>query len=305
MGLPAARIGDTTAHRGKIAIGDPTVLIGGRPAARLGDTHLCPPDHVTGPILPPCAFNVLIGGRPAARSGDLCVCGCTVPDRIVTGERTVLIGTSPGGSSAGMPKRAAAKSLSKRDAESKIAKQKILDDMIKHLGQDHPLMKEVETLRARGWTVRYSVEGESGTFCDRDVGEIVISKSGSMKQKAGGLAHEVGHALYQRPPGPDVRQFATKDSYVKAGLQKELEEEGFAVIHRALMARLSPDKIAGPGKKYAKIYDEFLQHGDLQRAQLEIGDEYSEEFISSQARPTTYKEFYSQGYATHWEKYHF
>jgi uncharacterized Zn-binding protein involved in type VI secretion len=101
MGMPAARIGDSTAHGGKIVLGEFTVLIGGRPAARLGDTHLCPPIHITGPVLPPCAINVLIGGRPAARIMDLCVCGCTVPDPIITGEYTVLIGTAGGGGGGG------------------------------------------------------------------------------------------------------------------------------------------------------------------------------------------------------------
>jgi len=31
-----------TAHGGTIAMGDPTVLINGMPAARQGDMHMCP-----------------------------------------------------------------------------------------------------------------------------------------------------------------------------------------------------------------------------------------------------------------------
>ncbi len=34
---PAARITDITAHGGSIVLGEPTVLIGGLPAARVGD----------------------------------------------------------------------------------------------------------------------------------------------------------------------------------------------------------------------------------------------------------------------------
>ena len=37
MGMPAARMGDMTAHGGAIVLGFPTVLIGGMPAARLTD----------------------------------------------------------------------------------------------------------------------------------------------------------------------------------------------------------------------------------------------------------------------------
>ena len=47
------------------------------PAARVGDMHTCPmfdgpKPHVGGPILPPGAPTVLIGGMPAARVGDMC-----------------------------------------------------------------------------------------------------------------------------------------------------------------------------------------------------------------------------------------
>ena len=96
---PAARIGDPTAHGGSIVVGMPTVLIGGMPAARVGDMHACPQvtpglppiPHVGGPILPPGSPTVLIGGMPAARLGDMCVCSGP-PDSIVMGCPTVLIG---------------------------------------------------------------------------------------------------------------------------------------------------------------------------------------------------------------------
>ena len=69
------------------------------PAARLGDMHVCPMvtglvPHVGGPILPPCCPTVLIGGPPAARVGDLCFC-VGPPDVIALGSFTVLIGGQP------------------------------------------------------------------------------------------------------------------------------------------------------------------------------------------------------------------
>lgn len=91
----AARMGDMTAHGGIIVQGFPTVLIGGQPAARLGDMHTCPmatPNpHVGGPILPPCSVTVLIGGQPAARMLDLAMCPGP-PDVIMQGCPTVFIG---------------------------------------------------------------------------------------------------------------------------------------------------------------------------------------------------------------------
>lgn len=95
MSRPAARQGDMTAHGGVITIGYPQVLIGGQPAARMGDMHTCPlsdgpKPHVGGPIATGSG-TVLIGGQPAARQGDTATCAGP-PDTIVAGAPTVLIG---------------------------------------------------------------------------------------------------------------------------------------------------------------------------------------------------------------------
>ncbi len=98
-GEPAARLGDTTAHGGSIVEGEPTVLIGGMQAARMGDMHTCPMvtptvppvPHVGGPITNGSS-TVFIGGMPAARVGDMATCSNGPPDQIVTGDMTVLIG---------------------------------------------------------------------------------------------------------------------------------------------------------------------------------------------------------------------
>lgn len=95
MSRPAARQGDMTAHGGVITIGFLQVLIGGQPAARLGDMHTCPlsdgpKPHVGGPIATGSA-TVLIGGQPAARQGDTATCAGP-PDTIAAGCPTVLIG---------------------------------------------------------------------------------------------------------------------------------------------------------------------------------------------------------------------
>jgi len=70
-----------------------------QPAARITDMHVCPMvnvlvPHVGGPILPPGGLNVLIGGLPAARVGDMCVC-VGPPDVIVMGAFNVLICGQP------------------------------------------------------------------------------------------------------------------------------------------------------------------------------------------------------------------
>ena len=71
----------------------------GQPAARLTDMHTCPMTtgpvpHVGGPIVGPGVPTVLIGGMPAAVVGDMVTC-VGPPDTISKGSTTVLIGGKP------------------------------------------------------------------------------------------------------------------------------------------------------------------------------------------------------------------
>src|ERR1051325_11324487 len=75
MGQPAARVGDMHV--------DPMVTPG-----------VPPIPHVGGPVLPPGGITVLIGGMPAARVGDMAVC-VGPPDVIALGSFTVLIKGQP------------------------------------------------------------------------------------------------------------------------------------------------------------------------------------------------------------------
>ena len=70
---------------GPVSTGEPTVLIGFMPAARVGDMAVCvgPPDSIS-----QGESSVIIGGKPAARLGDPTSHGGVV----VTGYPTVLIG---------------------------------------------------------------------------------------------------------------------------------------------------------------------------------------------------------------------
>ncbi|WP_291911893.1 PAAR domain-containing protein [Chitinophaga sp. CB10] len=68
------------------------------PAARATDMHVCPMTtgpvpHVGGPVVGGVP-TVLIGGLPAAVMGDTCVC-TGPPDTIVKGSATVMIGGKP------------------------------------------------------------------------------------------------------------------------------------------------------------------------------------------------------------------
>ena len=87
--LPAARITDMIISTATLGVptpiippGAPTVLIGGLPAARLGDS--CGVDAIV-----KGSATVLIGGMPAARIADMTASGGAI---MPPGAPTVLIG---------------------------------------------------------------------------------------------------------------------------------------------------------------------------------------------------------------------
>ena len=98
MGQPAARLGDPTSHGTPLVPGPgcPTVLIAGQPAWRaVTDVHTCPlfdgPKPHVGGVVAVGSTTVLIGGLPAARQGDSVV-AAGAPNAIALGAPTVLIG---------------------------------------------------------------------------------------------------------------------------------------------------------------------------------------------------------------------
>jgi len=71
----------------------------GVPLSRLTDMHVCPMvtgvvPHVGGPVIGPGVPTVLVGGMPAAVMGDSCTC-VGPPDSIVVGSATVMVGKKP------------------------------------------------------------------------------------------------------------------------------------------------------------------------------------------------------------------
>src|SRR5207237_2831093 len=104
MGKPAARIGDmhvcpmvtgVVPHvGGPIMLGSPTVLTGSMPQARVSDMLTCvgPPD-----VIAMGSTGVMVNSMPAARMGDITAHG----GNIIIGLPTVLIGEAGGGGGGG------------------------------------------------------------------------------------------------------------------------------------------------------------------------------------------------------------
>ncbi|MCA9148162.1 MAG: PAAR domain-containing protein [Planctomycetales bacterium] len=121
MPKPAARLGDLTMHGSTLlGVPCPTVLIGAKPAWRIGDQHMClipnaPPPVCSGtphgpgfttPIPDGGSGVCIIGGKPAARMGDMVIEPGAIlplppPNSIVLGCITVLIGMGAGGGGGG------------------------------------------------------------------------------------------------------------------------------------------------------------------------------------------------------------
>ena len=72
----------------------PAARVGDMHTCPMQTPGLPPIPHVGGPVLPPGCPTVLIGGMPAARVGDMAVC-VGPPDLIARGSSTVLIGGKP------------------------------------------------------------------------------------------------------------------------------------------------------------------------------------------------------------------
>ena len=88
MGQPAARVTDLTSDAGVVTgPGAATVLIGGMPAAVLGDSATWPSGQST-TVFPLGSLTVMINKKPAIRVGDISVGGTSV----TIGSPTVLIG---------------------------------------------------------------------------------------------------------------------------------------------------------------------------------------------------------------------
>lgn len=88
MGMPAQRLGDVNTEGGVIMMGNPTVLVEGRPIATFGMPVATHGYNHYGAITTATQATVLCGGIPVTRMGDPDSCG----DIRIGGAFTVLVG---------------------------------------------------------------------------------------------------------------------------------------------------------------------------------------------------------------------
>lgn len=316
MGKPAARLADmhtcpmvtgTVPHVGGPISGPgvPTVLIGGMPAAVMGDMCVCvgPPDTI---VLG--STGVMIGGKPAARMGDTCAHG----GAIVIGLATVMVGELGGAFAAVvLPndiKFAIAEFVAGMDKlDSTITP--LGDSKVQELLLKSPtLAKNMAVLASKGWLIKYGVAG-GGFFCDKENNEIVFDPNETngveMTQT---LAHESGHAMYTKDPEVPP-QGLTKEEYVRRNVQSDLKDEGEATltnceIRNEILANDGDDiDIAGArAREYQQEYEDYEVHGDRDKARDNIGNMFADGERPSTDTTKTYRQYYSKWYEDHYDK---
>ncbi len=185
MGNPAARLGDPGGHGGAVVMGCPTVMIGGMPAARVGDMHVCPMltgmvPHVGGPVMLG-AFTVLVGAMPQARLSDMAMC-VGPPDMIAMGAPTVLVDMGGGGGGGAMGAAAGAKASTGKSPMGETPPAHRLPDGTWEVRMDHVVVRgepwfQAQVIRDLG-AIRATRDGAALLHALRATGRTVTIVDG-------------------------------------------------------------------------------------------------------------------------------
>jgi type VI secretion system secreted protein VgrG len=183
------------------------------------------------------------------------------------------------------------------------------DKADKIINQSPTLKKNLEQLQKNGWTVKVGDAGK-GTFADRDKKTITVDANDKDKPAtlAQSLAHETGHALYEKDPYVPPTGL-TKEDYVSKNVNASLKDEGEATMMN-MQVRDEIKKNGGPdigiagtqGKKYQEIADKYPDAKDRDKARQEIGDVFAGNEHPSNDATKTYKDYYSKPYEDYYDK---
>jgi type VI secretion system secreted protein VgrG len=295
--MPQARISDMAICVGPIDMiiqGSPTVLVGGLPAARLGDMT------VHGGVIITGCFTVLIGEAGGGGGGG----GAETdePDSDVSigkqakayiaelkeGRYTVRKGGARPifGPASPAPKAGGAAAGPKAGDKVKI------DEKV--LKNSPTLSKQIEELEKDGWTIKYGDAGK-GSFCSKSTKSITIDPNMGSNQEdlTQTVAHEVGHAKYTGKPDASSK---------KAYVDSQLADEGAATMKYIKLQRENKKNggsdigIAGTqGPKYSKVYDEYEKDGDADKARSKMGQVFGDGEKTSNTNQT-YNDYYGDFY---------
>ena len=174
------------------------------------------------------------------------------------------------------------------------------------------LQKNLKQLSEQGWKISAGPAGR-GSYANRNADPklIVIDQNLLQHPKAyvQTLAHEAGHALYSPDPYVEFGDL-TRDEYVSKNAMSSLKDEGEATLVNLTVREeiLSNDGadigVAGTqGKKYMAAYEKYQKSGDRDEARKEIGAIFADNERPSTDPSKTYRQYYSEPYEKHWDKY--
>ncbi|MFN7916984.1 MAG: hypothetical protein U0Q55_16695 [Vicinamibacterales bacterium] len=179
----------------------------------------------------------------------------------------------------------------------------------KIINQSPTLRTNLEQLQKNGWTIRLGAAGK-GTFADRAKKVITVDANdkGSPATLAQSLAHESGHALYQKDPYVPPAGL-TRDEYVSRNVNASLKDEGEATlmnidVRDEIRKNGGPDiGIAGTqGREYQRIARKYPDAKDRDKARREIGTVFADTEHPSNDTTKTYKDYYSKPFADHYDR---
>ncbi len=78
------RVGDPTSHGGVVQTGDSTLVVEGKPVARVGDTCTCPMSGHQNCVIVEGNSTFTVGGRQVAFDGYKTSCGATLQSTLST-----------------------------------------------------------------------------------------------------------------------------------------------------------------------------------------------------------------------------
>jgi uncharacterized Zn-binding protein involved in type VI secretion len=268
--LPAARMGDPTAHGGVIILGAPNCIIGeiGSPSPGAGGLGGITAGLAVSGLSNPIDPNASVYGTPGAQ------------------------GTAPA------PDPPAAAPAAKTGSPLTPA-------LMKDVDKSPLLAGQIKTLTAAGWTFKYGTPG-GGTFAKRSDRTVVIDPKMADNQPTllTLLSHEVGHAV--RPaPGVPVGTLSKAD-FVNQNVQERLRDEADATINNIKvqeeLAKAGGPSIGIAGKQasqYKQLYDADPATSRDKIAAL-FGD--GETPSGDQNKGLTYRQYYSQGLPAFYDK---
>jgi hypothetical protein len=170
------------------------------------------------------------------------------------------------------------------------------------------LQKQLKDLQNKGWKIEYNESGK-GSYLDKKNKKIVVDKTGGSSAITRTLSHEKGHALYKADPYVPPTGLA-KEEYVGKNVKRHLKDEGEATlsnieIRDEILSNGGPDiGISGTKKsQYEKIYEEYKETGNRDKAREKIGDVFADGERPSTNPSLTYREYYGKAYEDYYDKF--